>query len=121
MKVDAGADFTRLLIRATKCDRAGEFAVDRDEALRAVARDRAAQLFDLGDDFPIHVGMHTTQCAVDLDRSVGALRNIADQPIDASEAAEPLTVGQADRQILGLIDDDRRQAPVFCLKIFEQR
>ena len=28
-------------------DRAGEFAVDRDEALRAIARDGAAQLFDL--------------------------------------------------------------------------
>src|SRR5580700_3134535 len=82
-------------------DRAGEFAVDRDQALRAVARDGAAQLFDLGDDVPIHVGMHATQYAVDLDRSVGALLHIADKPIDASKAAEPLTVGQADRQILG--------------------
>jgi hypothetical protein len=102
-------------------DGAGEFAVDRDQAFRAVARDRAAQLFDLGEDFAIHVGMHATQCTVDLDRSVGALLHIADKLVDASEAAEPLTVGQADRQILGLIDDDRRQTPVFSVKIFEQR
>src|SRR5580704_11011357 len=67
-------------------DRAGEFAVDRDQALWAVARDRAAQLFDLGEDFAIHVDMHAAQCAVDLDRSVGALLHIADQLIDASEA-----------------------------------
>src|SRR5580704_2502262 len=74
-------------------DGAGEFAVDRDQPLWAVARDRAAQLFDLGEDFAIQIGMHATQYAVDLDRSVGTLLNIADQPIDASEAAEPLTVG----------------------------
>src|ERR1700730_923347 len=45
----------------------------------------------LPDDVAIHVGMHTTQYAVDLDRSVSALRNIADQLIDASEAVETLT------------------------------
>jgi hypothetical protein len=33
--------------------------------------------------------MQATQGAVDLDRSVGALLNIADPLIDASETAEP--------------------------------
>jgi hypothetical protein len=79
---------------------------------------RAAQLFDLGDDVAIHVGMQASQRAVDLDRSVGALLSIADKLVDAPEAAEPLTVRQADGHILGLIDDDRRQASVFCVKLW---
>ena len=35
-----------------------------NEARRAVARDRAAQLCDLGDDVAIHVGMQATQYAL---------------------------------------------------------
>jgi hypothetical protein len=40
-------------------DRAGEFAVDRDEVLLAVARDRAPELLDVGEDLAVDVGIET--------------------------------------------------------------
>ena len=82
----------------------GEFAIDRQQVGRRIARHGAAESGDLADHTLHFVAVEQPQQAVHFDVVVVPIRGEADKGVSPNQAAEPVGIGAAGRYSVGLVD-----------------
>src|SRR3546814_20159932 len=82
-----------------------DLAVDMDLRAAINFADIASGLTKAVQYLRKNLGMHSAQCAIDLDIPIVPIRSEPDKTVGAQQAPKPATIGAARRQFIAFVDD----------------